>query len=199
MTTNPTTQDNVTAETQTSTPKWKYINLTQGKRVKVSIEDYDYLSQFKWYWKWCSTNPTIGYAARMVTIPGQYYFNKKANRMQPKQRVQLMHRVILNVDATDKIKQIDHINHDTLDNRRENLRITTPAGNINNHRKTKRTTSGFRGVSQVKSGKWVVNVQVNKENVRVGGFATPQKAKREYNKIRKQLLEKHKDALTINE
>lgn len=198
MTTNTQSKDNITPETTTSTQKWKYIPLSRGKRVKVSIEDYDELSKYKWYWKACSANPQVGYAARNVTIPGEYYINPKTGKKQSKQKIELMHRRILNVlEVKNRSIQCDHINHDTLDNRRENLRITTAVGNLNNHRKTKRNTSGFRGVSQSPSGKWVAFVQVNRENIRVGTFDTPQKAKREYNRVRKQLLEKHQEALQV--
>ena len=50
---------------------------------------------------------------------------------------------------------IDHINHNGLDNRKENLRICTNRQNSRNRKASKRNTSGIKGVSRHKlSNKW---------------------------------------------
>ncbi len=55
-----------------------------------------------------------------------------------------MHRLIM--DAP-KGKYVDHRNHDTLDNRRANLRITTSSGNMMNRRGANvNSETGIRGV-----------------------------------------------------
>ena len=196
MTTNTQPQDNINPETTTSTKKWRYIPLTQGKRAKVSIEDYDYLSQFKWYYKKCYNNPKFGYAARNITLEGHYIH--KNGKKKRKQKLELMHRVVLNIhNKPANGIWVDHKNFDTLDNRRENLRVTTPAGNAANNRPTKKNTSGYRGIWHNKCGTWTAVVRINKDYVRVGTFATLIKAIRERNKVKKMLMEKHKDALTV--
>lgn len=55
-----------------------------------------------------------------------------------------MHRPVMN--ARDH-EQVDHINHDGLDNRKENLRIVTNSQNGMNRRLTSANTSGYKGVS----------------------------------------------------
>ena len=55
-----------------------------------------------------------------------------------------LHRLLLN--ATERTQIVDHINRDTFDNRRENLRIVTSTENNLNCRKSKNNTSGRTGV-----------------------------------------------------
>ena len=60
-----------------------------------------------------------------------------------------MHRLIM---GEPKGKQVDHWNHDTLDNRRSNLRIVTNRQNNENRAGAyKNSKSGIRGVSPFKS------------------------------------------------
>lgn len=103
----------------------KEIELTQGKRAIVDDADYQYLSNFNWFY-------SDGYASRGI-------------RMNGKRKSILMHRVIMGLESGD-LRCVDHINHNTLDNRRENLRICTKAENQWNSKKQKDNTSGFKGV-----------------------------------------------------
>jgi hypothetical protein len=59
---------------------------------------------------------------------------------------------------------IDHINHNTLDNRKENLRICTFNQNAQNRRgKNKNNSSGHRNVTLSK-GNYIVQLQINGKN-----------------------------------
>ena len=72
----------------------------------------------------------------------------------------LLHRVICNCDTNDNI-YIDHINHDTLDNRKENLRITINEDNSKNRKsKNSNNHSGYRNVCRIHN-KWHVQMQVD--------------------------------------
>jgi hypothetical protein len=78
-----------------------YIELTKGMRTLVDDEDHEWLSQWKWQ---AHKSSTLWYAVRTGTIR--------------------MHRLILGLEKSDK-RVVDHLNKDSLDNRRANLRICT--------------------------------------------------------------------------
>lgn len=65
---------------------------------------------------------------------------------------------------------IDHVNHDPFDNRKENLRITETKENTK-HRKSKNSNnkSGYRNVCCI-DGKFIVQLQVNGKNTKLGSF-----------------------------
>lgn len=84
-------------------------------------------------------------------------------------RIILLHRFLLN--APEGI-QVDHINHNTLDNRRSNLRLCTPAQNSQNRKGAYRNSkSGIRGVSwYAPSGKWRATIMVNYKQISLGYY-----------------------------
>lgn len=75
-----------------------------------------------------------------------------------------MHRLIMDAPAG---MDVDHINGDTLDNRRENLRLCTRSQNVANaDGLCASNTSGFHGVSyRGRTGKWAVQLRVEKDRV----------------------------------
>lgn len=86
-----------------------------------------------------------------------------------------MHRLITNAPPGT---QVDHVNHDGLDNRRENLSVGTRAENLQNHRGAYRTSkTGFIGVHPLR-GHFQATVQVNKTVHYVGFFDTAEEAAR---------------------
>jgi hypothetical protein len=71
-----------------------------------------------------------------------------------------MHRLIM---KTPKGLETDHVNHNTVDNRKSNLRICTTSENCCNRLKTKSpTTSKYKGVSRAYGGKWLGKISCNK-------------------------------------
>ena len=97
----------------------KKIELTQDQYAIVDDADYDWLNQ----WKWFAYKHRRGnfYAARMSpTKNGSRFYIR-------------MSREILGLEHNDK-RQGDHIHHNTLDNRRANLRICTNAENLKNRK-----------------------------------------------------------------
>ena len=87
-----------------------------------------------------------------------------------------MHRLILGFETGDG--QIgDHKNHDTLDNRRKNLRVCSRTQNAMNQTLSKNSTSGFKGVFWDKEKrKWVAQLRTNGKRKYLGGFVTPELA-----------------------
>ncbi|WP_081275724.1 HNH endonuclease [Stenotrophomonas maltophilia] len=76
---------------------------------------------------------------------------------------------------------IDHINGNRDDNRLSNLRLATYAQNQQNRGIDRRNTSGFPGVSwDAKLGKWRAKICVNRKQIHIGSFATPEEAGEAY-------------------
>lgn len=73
------------------------------------------------------------------------YKNKKPylNTGNQKSKIEYFHRIIMG----NPKEQVDHINGNTLDNRKSNLRIVSIQQNMKNLKKKSTNTSGIRGVS----------------------------------------------------
>lgn len=105
----------------------KYINLLNRKKeivekAIVDDEDYEWLNKYSW----CFSN---GYAIRGYRLKG-------------KSKTKRMHHDVMG--KIPKGKEIDHINRNELDNRKENLRFVTSQEN-----KLNRTTYGkvpYKGI-----------------------------------------------------
>lgn len=142
----------------------KEIQLTQGKVALVDDEDFEYLNQWKWY---ANKLNVKFYARRNVRI------NKKNAGYL------LMHRFIMNPDIG---LVVDHINGNTLDNRKCNLRICTYSGNRWNSFKTIDNKSGYKGVHWHKLGKkWKATIEINKTKHYLGLFHNIKQAAKAYN------------------
>lgn len=87
-----------------------------------------------------------------------------------------LHRIILGL--TDRNLCVDHIFHDTLDNRKSHLRIVTYSENQQNTRMNKNNTSGIKGVTWHKRDKrWKARIKVNQKYINLGSFNTKEEAK----------------------
>lgn len=120
------------------------IPLTKGYVAIVDDEDWEELSKYSWR---AHVAPRAVYGRTSIFVEGK--------RLDP-----LLHRMLMGV--TDPLLEVDHINHNGLDNRRENLRIF-PNGSRANHangRSRLGSTSKYLGVSWFKSlGAW--RAQIN--------------------------------------
>jgi len=76
---------------------------------------------------------------------------------------------------------IDHADHNTLDNRKQNVRVCTRQQNLMNARSLF-GTSKHEGVSLIaKSGKWLVQISKNRKRIHVGVFIDEIDAAKAYN------------------
>jgi hypothetical protein len=84
---------------------------------------------------------------------------------------------------------VDHINRNTMDNRRRNLRILTPKQSNINVGRHKNGTSRYKGVERIagKKGsvKWKVQAGGRKGRIFLGHFATEIEAAMAYNEFAK--------------
>jgi len=135
----------------------KKIELTQGKFALVDDDDYKELSKYKW----CYSD---GYAVRTGPRPLQ-------------ERI-IMHRV---VNRTPFGLITDHINHNRLDNRKDNLRTCDKSKNGMNRGKNKNNTSGYKGVHFKKDkDKWCARITIGRKIIFLGYFDNPEKASNAY-------------------
>jgi len=101
------------------------VPLTKGRYTLIDEDSYELISNYKWRF-------SKGYAiSDSPRIKGVKHDIK-------------LHRLIINAP---KNKDVDHINGDTLDNRKCNLRLCTPSQNGANMKKTLlKCSSEFKGV-----------------------------------------------------
>ena len=142
----------------------KHIPLTQGQFAVVDNEDYEELSEHQWY--------------ALKNCYGGYFAVRSIHK--PKNTMVIMHRQILN--CPDGM-MVDHINHDTLDNRVTNLRICTNRQNQQNSRRHRNTSSQYKGVTWHKRDrKWQAQICVNGKRVYLGQYDSDIEAARVYDK-----------------
>jgi hypothetical protein len=93
-------------------------------------------------------------------------------------RAELLHRVV--TAAPDGLV-VDHINGDTTDNRRENLRVCTNAENLRNRRIHKNNKAGIKGVYRDRN-KFRAQISFERRQIHIGTFDTAEEAKSAYDK-----------------
>lgn len=126
----------------------RYISLTQGKHAIVDAADYPELSRYRW-----CISPTAG--------GGQAYAYRRH-----KGHPVYMHRQIMKPPPG---MVVDHINGNSLDNRRCNLRICTRSQNAQNRRWHGPRKHRFVGVHPV-GDKWEAVVAYKGRKYQVGTF-----------------------------
>jgi hypothetical protein len=145
----------------------KTINLTKGYSTIIDDKDYDYLAQWRWY--------------ASVTSKG-FVYAKKVGIKNGKKAEYSMSRVIMH---TPDGLFCDHINHNTLDNRRSNLRNCTRAENGRNKTPC-RKTSRYLGVYRRKSnGKYDATIMINGRVTHLGSFSHDWAAAIKYDTVAK--------------
>ena len=81
-----------------------------------------------------------------------------------------LHRVIMGLEYGDK-RQVDHLNHNTLDNTTANLEIKTQQENQFNQQISKNNSSGTTGVSWHKNNnQWQALITFNRKTFYIGSF-----------------------------
>ena len=112
--------------------------------MKVSLEDFKWAEEITWY---CATKET----------PYAFYvtYDEQGKKVRHFLHNEIMRRVHGEVKGI-----VDHINGDTLDNRRINLRIASGSTQMLNRRRAKNNTSGRVGIRQRKSGRWQARIMV---------------------------------------
>jgi len=135
----------------------------RGKCTIVDGVDFDWLNSFRWRVDY------HGYVFRLDWAKGKNLHIS-------------MHRLILDPPSG---LLVDHINHDPLDNRRENLRIVTKSQNGRNSRGWEKSSSTYKGVSFMKarshlSAPWMACITTNGRSKYIGVYETEIEAAKAY-------------------
>jgi hypothetical protein len=139
--------------------------------ILIDLQDIDLIKQFHW--------------KIQIKSNCKYVIDKFDNK--GKTAIIRLHRVIMGVDKLDwKLVQVDHINGNGLDNRRENLRLVTPSQNMFNSKKPKNNTSGYKGIDYSKAEKkYRARIGVLNKRINLGSFKTALEAAKAYDEAAK--------------
>lgn len=142
------------------------------KEVKFDKEDYELISQYHW----CIYHSSGGIFYAQAHI-------KKNN----KNSTIFFHKLITNYKVTD------HINHNGLDNRKQNLRKSNSTLNARNSRKTlNKKSSKYKGVSWKKDkNKWASYIRLNRKYIHLGFFEKEKDAALAYNNAALKFFKEH--------
>lgn len=150
------TTQKTSASDRKATIRQGYALVPLGKDARYGYAKVD--PQDAWVSKYCWSRHH-GYAEGLVD--GKYMS---------------MHRLIA---QPEERKQVDHINHDTLDNRKSNLRVCTKTQNRRNSRPVYKNTTGLKGVTQ-QGRKYVTYIGYLGKKLCLGRFDSPEEAGRAY-------------------
>lgn len=144
----------------------KELNLTQRKIALVDDEDYEKVRYFRWY---AYYDP-----AMRSFIPQRNITEEDGTR-----RTIYLHRFVMNAP---KGSVVDHIDHDTLNCQKSNLRICTHAQNMLNRRVYKNNKTGFKGVEwRPEKNKFVARIRADNKKIHLGYFTDKVEAAKAYN------------------
>lgn len=130
------------------------VTCRNQKKFKIDVEDYDLVSKYVWH----------------VDVNGYVISDRNGNQKSIKQ-----HRLIMGILDRPEL-EVDHIYHDTCDNRKENLRIVDRSGNMHNVRS--RSPHGCPGVELVRGydDLWKVSITYRGERIYLGCFHSKEDA-----------------------
>ena len=133
--------------------------MSNGKCFYFDLDDYEIIKDYCWH----SDN----------------YGAIKACELRNRGYSVYMHRLIFGLRKNiDYSIQVDHINHNRADNRKENLRLVDNSHNQMNTKIGKNNLSGEKGVSfQKASQKYMARITVNKKVIYLGLFEDIKDAK----------------------
>lgn len=141
--------------------KYVVLKISKGKEVLVDIDDFETVAQYRWKASQSSCR----------------WYAKRNARSGSTSRVLAMHRLIMGAKIGECV---DHINGDSLDNRKSNLRLCTRSENQWAKRKNyKGSNSKYRGVYWDKRDRrYIAQVTFKWKRYHVGSFTSEIEAAR---------------------
>ena len=137
-----------------------HIPLSQGQVVLLDDEDFERFSPFHWCYR-PERGGAQGYAIRHVRADGKY-------------RTEYLHRAIM---RPPEGHEVIFLNHDSLDCRRENLKVVTRENARRHHRVRSDSKSGIKGVRyNPENDSWSAYVYRHRHCYHVGTYGTKDQA-----------------------
>lgn len=131
----------------------------------VDTEDLPRLKEMNLRWTAGWAKKTKSYYSKAI----EYYYDKDGKR---RGRTYCLNRVIMNAP---KGTYVDHRGHNTLDDRKSNLRVTDNVKNSRNRKsKNSNNKSGYRNVSMRDDKWWIVQLQIEGKNTCLKKFPLDQ-------------------------
>lgn len=141
-----------------------FIRHKDGSTIETIISTSDLPKAQEFKWRWYPVRRENG-----IYVKGHLDFTKG------ERHITSLHRWLIKAPQQ---KLVDHINHNTLDNRRCNLRLATKSENGQNRKGADcDSKSGLRGVHWCStSHKWSVAIVVNGKSMSLGYYDDPKVA-----------------------
>ncbi len=136
----------------------KEIQLSNGGVALVDDEDFEEMNKIRWF--------------HFQTNGNTYAITKLQDKQTKQRKTKYMHRLVLGAPSH---MQVDHINHNGLDNRKSNLRLCTNKENQRNRRVQKNNKLGVSGVWR-SGNKYGVSISVDGNRKHIGLFDTLEQA-----------------------
>jgi hypothetical protein len=147
----------------------RQIDCGHGCFALVDDEDFERLSQFKWY-------------ARLHNAKRGPKAHRRAVRLEriggKTVQTYLHHEILPKREGF----VVDHINGNPLDNRRENLRYATHGQNLSNQAGHRNRTSPYKGIRK-RRRRWFATITAAGRSIWTSGFTTPEEAARAYDEL----------------
>jgi hypothetical protein len=151
------------------------------KEILVDDEDFDFLSQKNW---------------QIVKVPTTFYATRQQRFGNGIRKLFYMHRVILNLKHGDET-EVDHRDHNGLNNQRSNLRKASVRQNGANRTSKRNSNSKFLGVTFIaRHNRYKVSIVKDKKSYYLGYFKTEEEAALAYNK---KAIELHGEFANLNQ
>jgi hypothetical protein len=144
-----------------------YICKRNGEKITTVVdrEDLDRLIEFNMRWHVCYYKNIDSYYVKR----NNWIINPLDTKKRKHNKPMFLHKWLLGVEYNREIN-VDHINHKSLNNTRNNLRITDIFHNTKNRSgKNSNNKSGYRNVCWIYN-KWVVQLMVDGKNTTLGKF-----------------------------
>lgn len=130
-----------------------FADIGKGHTVLFSEQDAALVGACSWY---------VGRGYALAKSP-KFLKNKR------------MHRLFLQPAES---QEIDHENHDRLDNQRRNIRVATRSQNM--HRRRTKCKYGYRGIKPAKNGKFRAGIDFMGKTYSLGTYASAAEAAHAY-------------------